>query len=282
MSESDEINESDVESEISISGAITGSYLFFMSHFNHFVRLAWVPLLIWVLIELGCDYALNEHGLVFDSMVPRAIISAAFALVWYRQFLMGEKYATYDQLFDHVVTPGVFNLYSLLRSIARIVMTTIILFVPTLMLSISFMFYQYSQGILMDEAAIQDVAFRSTTLVILLFSPILVRLSLYTVGIALGRKTMSLRDIWKKTSGSTWVLWILILRAFLPITLYTYFITWAFETISKKLTMDYFWSSLIVNVPTAFLTLMMLAIVVAVNGEAFKIMVGIRKKSREA
>ncbi len=133
----------------------------------------------------------------------------------------------------------------------------------------------------MDDAAIQDVAFKSTTLVILLFSPILVRLSLYTVGVALGRQAMSLRDIWKRTSGSTWILWLLILRAFLPITLYTYFITWAFETISNKLAMDYVWSSLFVNVPTAFLTLMMLAIVVAVNGEAFKVMVGIRKAPRD-
>jgi hypothetical protein len=277
LSDTEEIEEAEAESEISISGAITGSYLFFMSHFNHFVRLGWVPLIIWVLVELACDYALNEHGLIYDSMVPRAIVSASFALVWYRQFLMGEKYATYDQLFDNVVSPGVFNLYSLLRSVARIVITTIILFVPTLMLSISFMFYQYSQGVLMDEAAIQDAAFKSTTLVILLFSPILVRLSLYTVGVALGRRKMSLRDVWKKTSGSTWVLWVLILRAFLPITLYTYFITWAFETISKKMGMDYFWSSLFVNIPTGFLTLMMLAIVVAVNGEVFKVMVGIRK-----
>ncbi len=281
MSETDEIIETEVKNEISISGAITGSYLFFMSHFNHFIRLAWVPLLIWVMVELACDYALNEYGLIYDSMVPRAIVSAAFALVWYRQFLMGEQYATYDQLFDHVVSPGVFNFYSLIRSIARIVITTIILFVPTLMLSISFLFYQYSQGILMDEAAIQDAAFKSTTLVILLFSPILVRLSLYTVGVALGRRKMSLRDIWKKTSGSTWVLWLLILRAFLPITLYTYFITWAFETIARKLGMGYFWTSLFVNVPTGFLTLMMLAIVVAVNGEAFKVMVGVRKEERE-
>ena len=114
LSNSDEISEVETDNEISISGAITGSYQFFMSHFNHFVRLAWLPMAIWVLVELGCDYALNEYGLVYDSMVPRAIVSAAFALVWYRQFLMGEKYATYDQMFENVVSPGVFNLYSLL------------------------------------------------------------------------------------------------------------------------------------------------------------------------
>ena len=252
-----------------------------MSHFNHFLRLATGPIIIWVLVELGSVYAINIHNYHLDSTVTRAIISAAFALVWYRQFLMGEKYATYSQLFDHVLTPGVFNLYSLFRSLARIIITTIILFIPTLMLSISYMFYQHSQGILMDDTAIQDVAVKSTTLVILLFSPILVRLSLYTVGIALGRRRMSLRDIWDKTSGSTWALWLLILRAFLPITLYTYFITWAFETISVKLSMNSVWSSLFVNVPVAFLTFMMLAIVVAVNGEAFKVLVGTRKEERE-
>ncbi len=281
MSESDEISETGSESDISISGAITGSYLFFMSHFNHFIRLAMGPLIIWVLVELGCDYAFHEHGMVLDSTVTRAMVSAAFALVWYRQFLMGEKFATYDQLFDHVLSPGVFNIYNLLRSLTRILITTIILFVPTLMLSISFMFYQFSQGIFMDEAAIHDVAFKSTTLVILLFSPILVRFSLFTVGVALGRKTMSLRDVWRKTSGNTWTLWLLILRAFLPITLYTYFITWAFEAISKKLFMNYVWSSLFVNVPTAFLALMMLAIVVAVNAQAFKALVGTRLSERE-
>lgn len=281
MSEHDEVSEVDLDSEISISDAISVSYLFFMSHFNHFLRLSIVPILIWVCFELGRDYARMVYNIEYDSMLPRALVSASFALVWYRQFLMGEKYATYAQLFDHVVTPGVFNLYSLLRSIARIVLTTIILFVPTLMLSVSYMFYQFSQGILMDDAAIQDVAFKSTALVILLFSPVLVRLSLYTVGIALGRRRMSLRDIWNKTSGSTWTLWLLIIRAFLPITLYTYFITWAFETISQKLSMDYLWSSAFVNVPTAFLTFMMLAIVVAVNGEAFKAMVGTRREERD-
>ncbi len=282
MSKSDEISEISTDNNISISGAITGSYLFFMSHFNHFIRLSVGPMLIWVLVELGSEYAVHNHGIILDSMVTRAMISAAFALVWYRQFLMGDKYATYDQLFDHVLSPGVFNIYSLLRSVARIVITTIILFIPTLMLSISYMFYQYSQGVLMDEAAIQDVAFKSTTLVVLLFSPVLVRLSLFTVGVALGRRSMSVREVWQKTSGSTWSLWLLILRAFLPITLYTYFITWAFETIAVKLSMNYIWSSLFVNVPTAFLTFMMLAIVVAVNGEVFKILVGTRKEERES
>ena len=281
MAESDNKYEKFSGNEISINGAVARSYLFFMSHFNHFLRLSFFPILTWVALELFVEYAQVEYGMGYDSMVPRALVSAAFALVWYRQFLMGEKYATYGQLFDHVVTPGVFNIYSLLRSITRITLTTIILFVPTLMLSISYMFYQYSQGILVDDAAIQDIAFRSTALVILLFSPILVRLSLFTVGVALGRRSMSLRNVWSKTKGYTWVLWVLILRAFLPITLYTYFITWAFERISQHLVMNYMWSSLFINVPTAFLTFMMLAIVVAVNGEAFKLLFGIRSEERE-
>lgn len=281
MSDSREANQSGAEGELSVSGVITGSYLFFMSHFNHFIRLAAGPLMIWIAVELGCAYALNEHGRVYDTMVPRALACAAFALVWYRQFLMGEAYATYSQLFDQVVSPGVFNLYSLFRSIARIVITTVVLFVPTLMLSVSYMFYQFSQGVLMDDAVIQDIAVKSTTLVLLFFSPVMVRLSLFTVGIALGRKTMSLRDVWRRTSGYTWVLWLLIFRAFLPITLYTYFITWAFEIVSKQFAMSYVWANLFVNIPTAFLTFMMLAIVVAVNGEAFRALIGIRETERQ-
>ncbi|MEZ5757816.1 MAG: hypothetical protein R3D86_06315 [Emcibacteraceae bacterium] len=277
---SEKINKAKVADEISINATISQSYLFFMGHFNHFIRLAIIPIIFWVLIELGCDYALHEYNMILAPTVSRAIICAAFALVWYRQFLMGEKYATYSQLIDHVVSPGVFKIDSLLRSFARIVITTAILFVPTLMLSLSFMVYQFSQGVVMDQLAIRDVAIKSTSLVILLFSPILVRLSLYTVGVALGRRSMSLREIWRKTTGRTWGLWLLIIRAFLPITLYTYFITWAFEKIAWSLDINYLWSSILVNVPTAFLTFMMLAIVVAVNGEVFRVLVGIREKER--
>lgn len=252
-----------------------------MSHFNHFIRLAAGPFIIWIGVELACAYALNEHGRVYDTMVPRAMVCAAFALVWYRQFLMGERYATYLQLIDHVVSPGIFNLYSLFRSITRIVITTMILFVPTLMLSISIMFYQFSQGVLVDDAVIQDIAVKSTTMVLLFFSPVLIRLSLFSVGVALGRKTMRLRDVWRRTSGYTWVLWLLIFRAFLPITLYTYIITWSFEIISNQFSMNYVWANLFVNIPTAFLTFMMLAIVVAVNGEAFRVLIGIRTSERQ-
>ncbi|HRW29522.1 MAG: hypothetical protein KDF58_02710 [Alphaproteobacteria bacterium] len=280
MLQSEKINKAKVADEISINATISQSYLFFMGHFKHFLRLAIIPIIFWVLIELGCDYALHEYKMILDPTVSRAIICAAFALVWYRQFLMGEKYATYSQLFDHVVSPGVFNIDSLLRSVARIIITTAILFVPTLMLSLSFMVYQFSQGVVMDQLAIQNVAIKSTSIVILLFSPILVRLSLYTVGVALGRRSMSLREVWHKTTGRTWGLWLLIFRAFLPITLYTYFITWAFEKIARSLDINYLWSSIIINVPTAFLTFMMLSIVVAVNGEAFRILVGIREKER--
>ena len=280
MSDSGEVNQAGAEDKLSINGAIARSYLFFMSHFSHFTRLAKGPLIIWILVELGSVYALQEHGHVYDTMVPRAMVCAAFALVWYRQFLMGEKYATYSQLFDHVLSPGIFNLYNLFRSVARIAITSTILFIPTLMLSISFMFYEFSQGVLMNDAVIHDIAVKSTTMVLLFFSPILVRLSLFTVGVALGRKSMSLRDIWHRTSGYTWVLWLLIFRAFLPITLYTYFITWAFENVSNQFSISYIWSNLFINIPTAFLTFMMLAIVVAVNGEAFRVLIGIRTSER--
>jgi len=281
LSDNKAIMDPGLDSAISINGVISQSYTYFMHNFDKFLKLALGPILIWVALEIGSNYFYLEQGKIYDTTVPRAIICAGFALLWYRQFLMGSEHATYSQLVDHILAPGVFNLYNLLWSIIRIVITTIVLFVPTLILSISFMVYQYSQGQYLNEVAIQDIAFKSTTLVILLFSPILVRLSLYTVGIALGRRKMSLRNVWKKTSGNTITLWLLILRAFLPISLYSYFVTWAFAKFATQFDLNYFWEGIAVNLPTAFFTFMMLAIVVAANGEAFKVIFGIRSAKRE-
>lgn len=266
--------------QISIGGTISQSYQFFTSHFIDFLKLGSLPFFGWVLVEFICDYMFLKHQIVYDSSIPLAIISATFALLWYRLFLMGTEYATYAQLFEHVFSPGIFNLNNLLKSIMRIVLTTIILFVPTLMLSISIMIYQFSQGMLLDDEAIRDIAVKSTTLIVLLFSPILIRLSFYTVGIALGRRSMSLRAVWKKTSGNTLTLWLLILRAFLPISLYSYCVTWMLGELIEKFSISFLWASLCVSIPTAFFTLMMLAIVVAVNGEAFKVLFGVRVASR--
>lgn len=252
-----------------------------MDHFADFVRLSFVPMIIWVSAEFLCDYMIYYYGVQLNPMVPRAMASAAFALVWYRQFLMGAEHATYLQLIDHVLSPGVFDLSSLFMSALRIILTTIILFVPTLLISVSLMLYQYSQGVLINNEVIQDIAFQSTAMVILLFSPVMVRLSFFTVGVALGRRRMSLKEIWKGTSGYTVSLWLLMLRAFLPITLYTYFITWAFEKIANRFSVDFLSISLLVNIPSAFFTFMLLAIIVGVNGEAFKLLFGIRSGPRD-
>ncbi len=281
MSEKSNISPQAKTNKISISRTISQSYLFFMEHFFDFVRLSFVPMIVWVSAEFLCDYLMYYYGAQLNPTVPRAMASAAFALVWYRQFLMGAKHATYLQLIDHVLRPGVFDLSSLFFSVFRIVLTSIILFVPTLLLSVSLMLYQYSRGVLIDNEAVQTIAIQSTTAIILLFSPVLVRLSFYTVGAALGRRRMSMRNIWRGTSGYTVSLWLLMLRAFLPITLYTYFITWAFEKIANRLAVDFMTTSLLVNIPSAFFTFMLLAIVVGVNGEAFKHLFGIRTSPRD-
>jgi hypothetical protein len=86
--------------------------------------------------------------------------------------------------------------------------------------------------VILNQQIIQEVALRSTTLILLLCSPIFVRLSLYGAGVALGRRRIGLRDVWKKTAGNTGTLWFLNLRAFLPTSLYSYFLIWAFSIIA--------------------------------------------------
>ncbi len=265
---------------LSVDGIVSYSYRFFISHFDYFLRLAFMPIVCWVMVQLGNDILYHEYDLKFDPNIPLALISAAFALVWYRQFLLGSEHATYEQLYDHIFSKNNFDMLRFFRSIVRIAFTAIVLFVPTLMLSVGYMIYQYSQGKFLDSAAIESVAFKSTTIVLLMFSPILVRLSQYTVGVALGRRSMSLRNVWKKTTGNTWVLWLLIVRALLPISLYTYFITWFLGNMSERWELNYVWASLFINIPTAFLTFMMLAIIVGANGEVFKTIFGIRLKNR--
>mgnify|MGYP000554306737 FL=1 len=252
-----------------------------MEHFSDFMRLSFIPIFIWVGAEFLSDYQMYYYGIQLNPTVPRAMATAAFALVWYRQFLMGAEHATYLQLIDHVLRPGVFDWSSLIYSIFRIILTSIILFVPMLLISVSLMLYKASQGILINNEVVQDIAVQSTTAIMLLLSPVLVRLSFYTVGVALGRRNMSMRSIWRGTSGYTISLWLLMLRAFLPITLYTYFISWAFEVIALRLSVDFMVMSLLVNIPSAFFTFMLLAIIVGVNGEAFKLLFGIRTKPRD-
>jgi len=99
------------------------------------MKLVYVPIILWVMVQVGRDILFYEYNLYYDITVPRALISASFAIVWYRQFLLGTEHATYAQLFDNVLAPRVFDVYIFLKSIARIILTTIVLFVPTFMLS---------------------------------------------------------------------------------------------------------------------------------------------------
>lgn len=277
MAEMNSIMASKPDHKISISRTISQSYLFFMGHFSYFIKLAAVPMLIWILSDLICEILFRDYGMRYDSIIPRSIASASFALIWYRQFLLGSKHATYGQLFDQIFSSGHFNIVKLFKSLFRIILTSIILFVPTLILSISYMLYQYSHGILLNDVVIQDIAIKSTALVLLMFSPILIRLSLYSVTIALGYQSLSLREVWKKTSGRTWVLWGLTIRALLPISLYSYSLTWGFGKISEQFSLNYIWTNLLINIPAGFLTFMMLAIVVGANGEAFRVVFGHEK-----
>lgn len=281
MSEINVIAASKNDDDISINSTISQSYLYFMSHFSYFMKLAAVPMFIWIFADLLCEILFREYNLRYDPIIPRSIASASFALIWYRQFLLGSKYATYSQLFDRILSSGHFSIFKLLKSLIRIIITSIVIFIPTLILSISYMLYQYSQGVLINNAVIQNIAFKSTTLVFLMFSPILVRLSLYTVSIALGRQSLSISEVWKKTSGNTWILWVLTFRALLPISLYSYALNWGFGKIAGQFSLNYIWANLLINIPAGFLTFMMLAIVVAANAEAFKVIFGLRSKSRE-
>ena len=110
----------------------------------------------------------------------------------------------------------------------------------------------------------------------LVFSPILIRLSLYAAGFALGRTSLRMQDIWKRTRGYTVTLWWVTLRAFLPLSIYSYILTLFLDVMSEKLSINYIVSTIIIETLAGFLTFMILAIVVAANAEAFRILIGVR------
>lgn len=280
MSDTMNLSPSASENAISITALIRTSYKFFSSHFRHFLKLAALPILVWVLVELFRDYLLFEYGLIYDSRVANGMASAAFVLVWYRKFLMGDQQATYSHLFDNVISPGVFNILFFFKFIARIVIVTAILVVPALIISLCIMGYHLSQGEVINAALLNEIIMYSTLLAIFFFSPVMVRLSFYGVGVAVGRKEIGYREVWKKTKGYTWELWHLLLRAVLPVGMYNYFLTNAFKKIAYQWELDYIWASLLINIPAAFFTFMMLAIVVVANGGAYKQLFGIRTEQR--
>jgi len=263
-------------SELKVEASIKESYKFLTSHLRHFIRLSLGPLVGWVLVKLAEEILKTEYQIEFDSVYILSFISAAFAIVWYRQFLMGTKYASYSQLVKQGFRGDGFSASRLGRFFMRIIVITLALIIPTLILSISTMLYLHSQGEVVSEAVIQDIAIKSTFVVMLVFSPALVRLSLLTAGVALGRSSMSLKEVWKRTQGYTVLLWWLSIRAFLPLTIYSYLITLFLERAAKQIELHYVWVILVVEIPAGILTFIMLAIVVAVNGEAFRHLIGVR------
>jgi hypothetical protein len=281
LSESRRVVRNPSDNKISINGVISQSYTFFTNNLGQFVKLAMIPTLLWICSELVNEYLSVEYSIFYNNTYIRAIISASFALIWYRQFLMGTEQATYRKLFKHVISSRSFSLDSFIKTILRVTLLTIVLVVPGLLLSISIMIYTVSQGVILDDVLIQEIALNSTAAIFLLLSPILIRLSLYSVGIALGRRNVSFREVWIKTKGYTWVLWLLTLRAFLPISLYSYCLTIGFGEMADNFELNYLLKSLFINIPAGIFTFILLAVVVAANGEAFKVIFGIRLKSRD-
>lgn len=264
-------------SDLKIEASIKESYHFLTTHIRHFVRLSVGPLVCWLLIKLAEKILKIEYQIHFDGGYLLSFISAAFAIVWYRQFLMGTKYASYLHLLKNGFSGDGFSASRLGRFLMRVIIITLVLIIPTLILSIGTMLYLKSQGIGVSQEVIRDIAAKSTIVVMLIFSPALVRLSLFTAGLALGRHAMTMKEVWQRTQGYTVLLWWLSIRAFLPLTIYTFLFTWLLKEASKHLDLHYFWHTLVIEIPAGILTFIMLAIVVAVNGEAFRHLIGVRK-----
>jgi len=262
--------------KFTVGSSIKGSYHFLSTHLPHFFRLIYGPLILWVLIKLAEQILQIEYNIEMTSIYYLNFITAAFAIVWYRQYLLGSDYASYRLLLKHGFTGTKMTLRRFGRVLVRIIVITLGLLIPTLIISISTMIYLQGQGVLVSEAFIQELAVKSTFVVMLIFSPILVRLSLFTAGFALGRTSLSFKDVWVKTRGYTVTLWWVALRGFLPLSIYSYILTWFLRQMAEKMSVHYIVSTVFIETLAGFLTFMMLSIVVAANAEAFRVLIGVR------
>lgn len=244
------------------------------------MKLSIVPMLLWIVLNVSSEILLIEYGIVFNHLIPRAFVSATFALVWYRKFLLGTEHGSYGKLYTHLKSSRTFSIASFFKSILRVAIIAIVILVPTLMISLAAVLYQISQGVTVTNEMIEQMVQITTFIVLLTVSPILIRFSFYSASIALGRRKTRFRDVWRKTTGYTWNLWHLVIRAFLPLSLYTYALNEGFSKIAAKFELSYVSASLLINVPSAFMVFMMLAIVVAANATAFKQIFGTRDKER--
>ena len=266
--------------KISVTDVMRLSYSYFVDHFSLFIKLSIVPMVLWVTLNMSAEVLLNEYGIAFNHLIPRAFVSAAFALVWFRKFLLGTEHGIYGKLYDHLKTSRTFNIATILRSILRVIIITVVIIVPTLMISLAIIVYQISQDVTITNEMLQQLAQVSTFIVLLMVSPILIRFSFYSASLALGRRKTRLREVWRKTAGYSWNLWHLVIRAFLPLSLYTYALDEGFSKLAEKFELSYIWAGLLINIPSAFMFFMMLAIVVVANAAAFKHIFGTRDQER--
>ena len=248
-----------------------------MGHMPHFLRLMYGPLILWVCVKLAEQVLAREYDIQINSNNILHLFTAAFAIVWYRQFLLGSDYASYRLMLKEGFSGSHFTLRRAWRALVRIIVITLVLLVPTLIVSMSMMVYFAQQGVQFSDELIQDMAIKSTFIVMVIFSPILVRLSLYTAGFALGRTSLTFKQLWRQTRGYTATLWLVAIRGFLPLSLYNYALTWFLNIAMERMAAHYIVSTIVVETLAAFLTFMMLAIVVAANAEAFRVLIGVRK-----
>ena len=268
------------QEKLTVNSSIGESYRFLTSHFPHFFRLIYGPLILLVWVNLIERMLLEKYNIHMNSLYARSFITAGFAIAWYQQYLLGESRTSYLSLLRKGFSGTQFSWSRFGRTLLRIIVISLALLLPTLILSIGMMAYYSSQGIIFSEDLIQELAMTSTFTVMLIFSPILVRMSLYTAGFALGRTSMNFKQVWNNTRGYTVTLWWVALRGFLPLSIYSYVITLLLRNLTDKLDMHYILSTILIEMIAGYLTFMMLAIVVAANAEAFRLLIGVRKRER--
>ncbi|MCK5426012.1 MAG: hypothetical protein KAI89_11590 [Emcibacter sp.] len=263
--------------KLTVGASITESYRFLTGHMPHFCRLIYGPLLLWVMVKLAEQILMREYDIHMDGKYLLHLFTAAFALVWYRQFLLGDDYGSYRLLLKTGFTGTQFTLKRFGRSIVRVVVITLALLIPAMIISIILLIYYQNRGLPFSDSVIRMIAIKSTFIIMLILSPILVRLSLYTAGFALGRSELGFKQVWKQTRGYTVTLWWITIRGFLPLSIYSYVINWLLHEAIRNTSVNYIISTLMIETLSGILTFMVLAIVVAANAEAFRILIGVRE-----
>lgn len=262
--------------KLTVGASIAESYSFLTGHMPHFFRLIYGPLFLWVLVKLTEQILINEYNILIDGKYLLHIFTASFAIVWYRQFLLGADYASYRLLLKKGFSGNRFTLKRFGQGILRIIVITLALLVPAMIISVSLLIYYQSQGVPFSEKTVQMIAVKSTFIIMMILSPIWVRLSLYTAGFALGRTSLGFSEVWKQTRGYTVTLWWIAIRGFLPLSIYSYVINWLLHEAAKEMSVNYIISTLLIEMLAGILTFMVLAIVVAANAGAFRILIGVR------